>query len=82
MQPGTQTIARAFKNYGADIGKPYTANYNGKWGIGGTACANTPVGMGYDKFRGFWGDSIEAADGYVVWGSVPVFTAKPKNWWS
>jgi hypothetical protein len=31
---GTQTIAHAFKAYGQAVGRPYTALYNGKWGIG------------------------------------------------
>lgn len=31
---GTRTLATAFKDYGETIGKPYTAHYNGKWGIG------------------------------------------------
>jgi hypothetical protein len=31
---GTRTLATAFKEYGESIGKPYTAHYNGKWGIG------------------------------------------------
>jgi hypothetical protein len=30
----TQTIAHAFKKYGASIGKKYTTYYDGKWGIG------------------------------------------------
>ena len=31
---GTQTIADAFKQYGASVGVNYTAYYLGKWGIG------------------------------------------------
>jgi hypothetical protein len=31
---GTQTIAHAFKEYGASVGVNYTAHYIGKWGIG------------------------------------------------
>jgi hypothetical protein len=31
---GTQTIAHAFKAYGRAAGRPYTALYSGKWGIG------------------------------------------------
>jgi hypothetical protein len=34
LQPGTKTLATAFKEYGASIQKPYTAWFNGKWGIG------------------------------------------------
>jgi hypothetical protein len=30
----TQTIAHAFKKYGASIGTNYTTYYDGKWGIG------------------------------------------------
>jgi arylsulfatase/uncharacterized sulfatase len=59
LPPGTRTIATALKEYGDSIGKPYKAHYNGKWGIGGTAWANTPMGMGYDDFRGFWTNGIE-----------------------
>ena len=60
MPPGTKTIAKAFKEYGLREGKPYTAYFNGKWGIGGTAWSNTPMGMDYDFTRGFWGDSMES----------------------
>jgi hypothetical protein len=31
---GTQTIANAFKRYGATVGVNYTTSYIGKWGIG------------------------------------------------
>ena len=34
LPPGTTTIATAFKTYGASIDKPYSAYFNGKWGIG------------------------------------------------
>jgi Sulfatase len=34
LPAGTRTLATAFKEYGASIGKPYKAYYNGKWGIG------------------------------------------------
>jgi arylsulfatase A-like enzyme len=54
MPPGPVTIVKALKDYAA-----YKTSYCGKWGIGGTAWTNTPMGMGYDDFLGFFGDSIE-----------------------
>ena len=51
MPPGTETIASAFKKYGKRIGKPYKAYYNGKWGIGGTAWSNTPMGVSLSQCR-------------------------------
>jgi hypothetical protein len=42
MPPGTVTIiAKALKDYAS-----YKTSYCGKWGIGGTAWTNTPMGMG------------------------------------
>lgn len=66
MPPGTKTIAKAFKEYGERVGKPYTTYFSGKWGIGGTAWTNTPMGMDYDFVRGFWGDSMESCDGQIT----------------
>lgn len=59
LPPGTSTIATAFKEYGIENKTPYKAYFNGKWGIGGSAWTNTPMGMGYDVMRGFWGDWVE-----------------------
>lgn len=68
MPPGTNTIAKALKDYAA-----YKTSYCGKWGIGGTAWTNTPMGMGYDDFLGFFGDSIETCDAWAA------FTADPQG---
>jgi arylsulfatase A-like enzyme len=55
MPPGTVTLAQALKNLSRHMDSPeYKTSYVGKWGIGGTAWANTPMGMGYDEFLGFW----------------------------
>jgi Sulfatase len=34
LQPGTKTLATALKEYGASIGFPYKAWFNGKFGVG------------------------------------------------
>jgi Sulfatase len=34
LKPGTKTLATALKEYGSSIGVPYTAWFNGKFGIG------------------------------------------------
>ena len=39
--------------------------------IGGTAWANTPLGVGYDEFTGFFGDSIESCDGWQTLTTGP-----------
>ncbi len=55
MPPGTVTLAKALKDLSRDMGYgEYKTSYAGKWGIGGTAWSNTPMGMGYDEFLGFW----------------------------
>jgi len=63
---GISSVAQGLKNV-----HNYTATYAGKWGIGGSAWMNTPMGAGFDESRVFWGDSIEACDGYVDQASVP-----------
>jgi arylsulfatase A-like enzyme len=47
LPPHIKTLPAALKET-AD----YAATYHGKWGIGGTAWSNTPVGVGYDAFHG------------------------------
>jgi hypothetical protein len=55
MPPGTVTLAKALKDLSRDMDYGvYKTSYAGKWGIGGTAWSNTPMGMGYDEFLGFW----------------------------
>lgn len=79
LQPGTKTIATAFKEYGKKTGRPYKTYYAGKWGIGGSTWTNTPMGMGYDTFRGFWGDSLESCDGWHPWDAVPPYFVTPPD---
>ncbi|CAE7631030.1 ARSB, partial [Symbiodinium sp. CCMP2456] len=57
VQPGTFTIANRLQELG------YRNHLNGKWGIGGGAYLNTPMGMGYETFMGWFGDSMERCDG-------------------
>ncbi|KAL7538920.1 hypothetical protein ACHAWF_006244, partial [Thalassiosira exigua] len=77
MPPDTVTIARALKDYSRNTTKgEYKTSYVGKWGIGGTAWTNTPMGMGYDEFVGFWGDSIETCDGWQANTAVPSQAAR------
>lgn len=72
LQAGTVTLAKALKDYTkTENKKPYKASYAGKWGIGGTSWANTPMGLDYDSFQGFWGDSMDSCDGWVPVSSVP-----------
>lgn len=71
MPPGTVTIAKALKDYAS-----YKTSYCGKWGIGGTAWTNTPMGMGYDDFLGFFGNSIETCDAWA-WAAPPVPVTDP-----
>lgn len=72
LQAGTVTLAMALKKYATSEGKkPYKTSYAGKWGIGGTAWANTPMALGYDSFQGFWGDSMDSCDGWIPLTSVP-----------
>jgi arylsulfatase B/arylsulfatase I/J len=70
LPPGTKTMATALKEYGKDIGLDYKAYYNGKWGIGGIAWTNTPMGMGYDEFRGFWSQGIDPCDGTLPFSAT------------
>eukprot|EP00804_Cyclotella_cryptica_P015893 CCRYP_006381-RB/>CCRYP_006381-RB protein AED:0.25 eAED:0.25 QI:16/1/1/1/1/0.6/5/988/289 len=73
MPPGTVTLAKAFKDLSRNIDSPeYKTSYVGKWGIGGTSWANTPMGMGYDEFLGFWADSIETCDGWQTFTTGPL----------
>jgi Sulfatase len=80
MPASTTTIAKAFKQAAVAAGasKP-VAYYNGKYGIGGTSWANTPLGMDYDYFVGFWGDSIDSCDGHVPLTSVPPYATGPHD---
>mmetsp|Transcript_13040 Transcript_13040/g.28578 ORF Transcript_13040/g.28578 Transcript_13040/m.28578 type:complete len:795 (-) Transcript_13040:62-2446(-) len=79
LLPGTETLATALKKLGAEHGQPYKAYYDGKWGIGGTAWTNTPMGMGYDSFRGSWTHSIDTCDAWHALLATPVFVSSQKN---
>ena len=64
VQPNTLTLGNRLREMG------YRTHLNGKWGIGGGAYLNTPMGMGYDTFMGWYGDSMESCD-----GTEPAFAA-------
>lgn len=66
-----ETLPRGLKRAARRRGKDYSASYAGKWGVGGTAWLNSPLGAGYDEARVFWGDSIDGCDGHVPEASVP-----------
>ncbi|CAJ1398023.1 unnamed protein product [Effrenium voratum] len=78
IQPGTLTMGKRF----AELG--YVTHLNGKWGIGGASFLNTPMGMGYSSFLGWFGDSMESCDGaepgFAVGGAGPFFDALPGFW--
>ena len=78
IQPGTQTLGEKLSSLG------YVSHLNGKWGIGGGAWANTPMGMGYSSFMGWFGDSMESCDGtepgFAVGGAGPLMNALPSFW--
>ena len=78
VQPGTFTIANRLQELG------YRNHLNGKWGIGGGAYLNTPMGMGYETFMGWFGDSMESCDGtepgFAVGGASPLMDALPGFW--
>lgn len=78
VQPGTFTIANRLQELG------YRNHLNGKWGIGGGAYLNTPMGMGYETFMGWFGDSMESCDGtepgFAVGGASPLMNALPGFW--
>ena len=73
LQKGTVSLAGALKNWTEHEHEDqvYKTNYVGKWGIGGTSWTNTPMGVGYDSFLGYWGDSIDSCDAWVPISSVP-----------
>lgn len=75
LQPGTKTLAKALKEFSSN----YTAYYSGKWGIGGGTWTNTPVGMGFDKMLGFWGDSLETCDAWHSWTAIPPHIPLPTD---
>lgn len=78
IQPGTKTLGEKLSEHG------YVSHLNGKWGIGGGAWANTPMGMGYSSFMGWFGDSMESCDGsepgFAVGGSGPLMDTLPSFW--
>lgn len=78
IQVGTATIAQKLKKEG------YATHFHGKFGIGGGAFLNTPAGMGYDSFYGFYGDSIESCDGWepAFTGAIgtPLANSMPGYW--
>lgn len=78
IQPGTKTLGEKLSKHG------YVSHLNGKWGIGGGAWANTPMGMGYSSFMGWFGDSMESCDGsepgFAVGGSGPLMDTLPSFW--
>ena len=78
IQPGTKTLGEKLSGNG------YVSHLNGKWGIGGGAWANTPMGMGYSSFMGWFGDSMESCDGaepgFAVGGSGPLMDTLPSFW--
>jgi len=78
VQPGTLTIGERMKELG------YDSHLNGKWGIGGGAFLNTPMGMGYSSFMGWFGDSMESCDGtepgFAVGGAGPLLDNLPGFW--
>eukprot|EP00434_Breviolum_minutum_P008538 symbB.v1.2.007531.t1/scaffold462.1/size201456/21 len=78
IQPGTITLGQKFSELG------YVTHLNGKWGIGGGAFANTPMGMGYSSFMGWFGDSMESCDGaepgFAVGGAGPLLDNLPGFW--
>ncbi|CAE7610667.1 ARSB [Symbiodinium natans] len=78
VQPNTLTIGKRLKEMG------YRTHLNGKWGIGGGAFLNTPMGMGYETFMGWFGDSMESCDGtepgFAVGGAGPLMNALPGFW--
>ncbi len=78
IQPGTITLGEKFSKLG------YITHLNGKWGIGGGAFANTPMGMGYSSFMGWFGDSMESCDGalpgFAVGGAGPLLDNLPGFW--
>ena len=78
VQPNTLTLGNRLQEMG------YATHLNGKWGIGGGAYLNTPMGMGYDTFMGWYGDSMESCDGtepgFAVGGASPLLDALHGFW--
>ena len=75
-----ETLPKALKRVAEKKGKKFSTSYAGKWGIGGTAWLNSPLGAGYDQARTFWGDSIDGCDGHVSESSVPGTEGSINRW--